>query len=88
MPGNYVQRIDAMDRGKLIALWDAITSRDTPDWPDGRALELLVLKAFKLEDAEVTWPYPVKIGKDIVEQIDGFVSVPGISMMVETKRLS
>jgi len=88
MATDYIKRIDDMGRGHLIDLWDQIKSRNTPGWPDGRALELLVLKAFKLEHADVTWPYPVKIGKDTVEQIDGFVSVPGISVMVETKDYS
>jgi hypothetical protein len=82
---DYVSKICDMDRQMLLGLWTQIAARDTPDWPPGRALEYLVLQAFRLEEADVTWPYTVKIQDTIVEQIDGFVSVTGINLMVETK---
>jgi hypothetical protein len=37
-------------------MWEVLCSRDDlPGWLPGRALEYLVLRAFQLEGAEVTW---------------------------------
>lgn len=85
MSVDYVSQISNMDQRQLLNLWEQIQSRDTPDWPKGKALEYLVLQAFRLEGAEVTWPYTVEIQNMVVEQIDGFVSASGINLMVETK---
>jgi hypothetical protein len=82
-----VRAVQALDRQALLDLWDAILRRDTPGFPPGRALEHLVLRAFELEGAEVTWPYSVRLGEDDdeTEQIDGAVYVDGIFAIVEAK---
>lgn len=82
---DYVQRARALDSTGLRTLWRAIRSGETPDWPDGWALEHLVLRAFELEGAEVRWPYQVKVYDEVVEQIDGAIHHEGLSVLVETK---
>jgi Restriction endonuclease len=84
-----LQEIQATDRQGLINLWEAIESRTTEQagWLPGKAFELLILRAFDLEGADVTWPFPVKLFGQIVEQIDGVVHVPefNLSVMIESK---
>jgi hypothetical protein len=63
-----------------------------PEWPRGTALEYLILRAFQLEGAKVTWPflvYPPKNrqqpGKVRLEQIDGAIYFSGYAFLVEAK---
>ena len=59
-PGaEYQERISQFAWKELNGLWDEIKSGSTPDWPNGKALEYLVLRAFQLGDAVVRWPYEV-----------------------------
>jgi hypothetical protein len=53
---EYIDRVRDWDWSRLRALWDAVESNATPDWDPGKALEYLVLRAFQLDGAEVTWP--------------------------------
>lgn len=48
-------------------------------------MEYTVLRAFQLEGAIVRWPYSVKIGDEIVEQIDGAVSIGNYHILIECK---
>lgn len=82
---EYVQRARALDEAGLRALWRAIIARHTPDWPEGWALEHLVLRAFELEGAAVRWPYEVQVYDEVAEQIDGVIHHAGLSVLVETK---
>ncbi|WP_457587705.1 restriction endonuclease [Ensifer canadensis] len=82
-----VSRIRELDRRQLGRLWKRIEANDTADWPQGKAFELAVLRAFELEGAKVVWPYHARIQNTIVEEIDGFVQTSGISFMVESKDL-
>ena len=67
-------------------MWKVLYTRDNlPGWPPGRALEYLVLRAFQLEGAEVTWPYDVRRNGLLLEQVDGAVHCDGISCLIETK---
>ncbi len=56
-----------------------------PGWPPGRALEYLVLRAFQLEGARVTWPYEVRNRDVLLEQVDGAVYCDGLTCLIETK---
>lgn len=47
---EYEQRILTYDWEQLLTLWEAVESRDTPDWDAGKAFEYLVLRA--LSDVE------------------------------------
>jgi hypothetical protein len=88
MPSDdeYESMIDEYrDWSQLADLWEKIKKRDTPGWGEGKAFEYLVLQAFKLAGGAVHWPYSVELENEIVEQIDGFVHVAGLSCMVETK---
>ncbi len=82
---DYVAKVQALDRAGLLALWTQIGERKTPGWAKGKAFEHLVLRAFELEEAEVTWPYSVLLEGQIVEQIDGLVRIGHISFLAESK---
>ncbi len=82
---DYRQKISTYQLSDLIDLWQAIERRDTPDWEPGKAFEYLILRAFELEEAEVRWPYSVRIGEDEIEQIDGAIYADGLACLVETK---
>jgi hypothetical protein len=87
MPGanDYQQQIEALDQTALLELWQDIQDRNTPDWEPGRAFEYLVLRAFQLEGAHVTYPYSVRFSDEEVEQIDGAIYADGLACLVECK---
>jgi hypothetical protein len=82
---EYRERVRALDYTGVMALWGQVQKRDTPDWPPGLALEYLLLRAFQLEGAQVTWPYVVPPVGLVVEQIDGAVHTDGLWCLVEAK---
>ena len=53
--------------------------------PPRSPLEYLVIRAFEVEGAPVTYPYTVFVGGTVVEQIDGAVYTDGLSCLVECK---
>jgi Restriction endonuclease len=85
----YISKIRAYETFEgLNGLWDEIKAkRELQGWPNGRAFEYLILRAFELEGAIVEWPYRVYLQNVEVEQIDGMVHLPSenIRLMVETK---
>lgn len=85
MPADYVSRIRQLGWPGLRELWSRIERGAATGWPPGKALEHLVLRAFELSGATVRWPYPVSVGEETVEQIDGAVHVGGLSCIVECK---
>jgi len=82
---RHVIQVRQMDHGALLALWDGICAGETPGWPQGRAFEYLVLRAFELEGAIVRYPFLVTVGREVVEEIDGAVHAAGLSAIVESK---
>ncbi|NEP62473.1 MAG: hypothetical protein F6K31_37015 [Symploca sp. SIO2G7] len=93
---DYQARIQTYGQAQLLQLWEAIKNRHIPDWPSGKALEYLVLRAFQLEGANVTYPYDVRVGEviapydlknrnDTIEQIDDAIYCDGLACLVETK---
>lgn len=85
MPVDYVDRIRQLDWAGLRRFWKQIEA-GASGWASRQgALEHLVLRAFELSGATVRWPYPVSIGEETVEQIDGAVHVRGLSCIVECK---
>jgi hypothetical protein len=82
---DYRQRIADYDTPELLALWEQILAGDTPGWEPGKALEYLVVRAFELEEAVVTYPFAVQLEGTVVEQIDGAVFSDGLSCLVECK---
>ena len=56
-----------------------------PGWPGGKAFEYLVLRAFELEGAEVTWPFSVRRNGEVLEQLDGAVQDIGLFCLLEMK---
>jgi hypothetical protein len=53
---EYEAKIASYNWDDLVNLWNQIESGNTPGWDSGKALEYLILLAFQLEGAEVTWP--------------------------------
>ena len=86
-PPDYVARIRGLDQKGIVRLWTKIESRKVHGWPSGKALEYLVIRLFELDGATVEYPYNVfdRATNQILEQIDGFVQVDGLSMLIETK---
>ena len=82
---EYQARIENYSRDDVLALWQAIQNGDTPEWAAGKALEYLVLRAFQIEGATVTYPYTVTLQQEPVEQIDGAIYCDGLSCLVEAK---
>ncbi|WP_375472354.1 restriction endonuclease [uncultured Nostoc sp.] len=82
---EYEAKIANYKWDDLVQLWSEIESGDTPGWGAGKALEYLVLRAFELDGAEVTWPYSVRVDGDELEQIDGVVYLEGLACIIECK---
>ncbi len=82
---EYENRIQSLQWNELRTLWERIENRDTPGWPPGKAFEYLVLRAFQLDGADITWPYPVRLFGEEVEQIDGAIHFSHLSCLVESK---
>ncbi len=82
---EYQGRITTYNWDDLIKLWSEIESGNTPNWDAGKALEYLVLRAFQLNNAEVTWPYSVYLDGEEIEQIDGVVYTDDLSCIIECK---
>jgi Restriction endonuclease len=82
---DYQQRIAAYDYPQLLALWEEIQAGETPGWSSGKAFEYLVVRAFELEAAAVTYPFSVQLGGTVVEQIDGAVYSDGLACLIECK---
>lgn len=82
---EYQRRIETYDRAQLLDLWTQIQACETPDWESGKALEYLIIRAFQLEGADVTYPYSTAIAGTVLEQIDGAVYSDGLSCLVECK---
>ncbi|MCY1021160.1 hypothetical protein [Pyxidicoccus sp. MSG2] len=79
----------ALDAVGIQRMWQVVHAGDNlVGWPPGKALEYLILRAFQLEGAEVTWPYEVRRGGLLLEQIDGAVYFDGLACLVEAKAWS
>jgi hypothetical protein len=84
--GEYVRRVRALDAAGVWALWASVqTGVPVEGWPPGRLMEHLLLRAFELEGAHVSWPYEVRLGQVMLEQIDGAVHFEGLSCLIECK---
>ncbi|WNG38838.1 hypothetical protein F0U61_38085 [Archangium violaceum] len=84
--GEYQRRVLALEHDELLLLWrDLLEGVSPAGWPGGVLLEYLILRAFQLEGAEVTWPYRVYQDGLLLEQIDGVVYFDGVSCLVESK---
>ncbi len=69
-----------------LALWLEIKSGETPDWEDGKAFEHLIVQLFEAAGGDVTYPFSVTNPHGgVLEQLDGFVQIDGISLLLETK---
>jgi hypothetical protein len=85
---EHQRMIESLGWDGLRELWENIQQDNTLGWDSGKAFEYLVLRAFQLDGAEVTWPYEVSLfGEEVIEQIDGAVHCVGLSCLVESKDL-
>jgi hypothetical protein len=82
---EYVRRVERMTWKQLAKLWQQIQARSTPGWGSGKALEHLVIRAFRLSGLEAEYPYDVPPGGKPIEQIDGLVHLDCYTFLVECK---
>ena len=57
-------------------------------WEPGKAFEYLVMRMFELDQAKVTYAFPVHFEEDPIEEIDGVVHLDSLSCIVECKNQS
>ena len=84
---KYEDEIQKYDGPSLLNLWRSHLDGTMGDsiWESGKLFEYTVLRAFQLEGAIVRWPYSVKIDDEVVEQIDGAVTINGYHILIECK---
>ncbi len=82
------RRVRALGWVGLKQLWARISRGETDDWGAGKAMEFLILRAFQLDRADVTWPYDVSSDGKAIEQIDGVVYCDGLAVLLESKDYS
>jgi hypothetical protein len=82
---EYIDRMETMQWDDLHALWRAIQVGDLPDWEPGKALEHLVVRAFRLSGLEAEYPYDVPPGGPPFEQIDGIAYWDSLAFLIECK---
>jgi hypothetical protein len=82
---QYIRWAEAMGWQDLRTLWDTIKAGATPGWEVGKALEHLVVRAFRLGGLDAEYPYHVPPGGQILEQIDGAVFTEGHCFLIECK---
>ncbi len=82
---EYQERVQGLERTAVVEMWNALRAgAQLRGWPPGKGLEYLLLRAYQLEGAEVTWPYSVS-SEEVLEQIDGAVSFDGLWCLLECK---
>ena len=82
---DYKKRVFDYGFPQILELWGQIQAGDTPNWESGKALEYLIIRAFELEGATVTYPFSVRLAGTVVEQIDGAIYSDSLSCLVECK---
>lgn len=89
MPKDQDYKEKIMGYNNHSSLLQLFNSRRTPEmraeWDDGKLFEHVILRAFQLESAEVTYPYGVYFHKEQIEQIDGAMRIGDLYMLVECK---
>ncbi|PTL85328.1 restriction endonuclease [Vitiosangium sp. GDMCC 1.1324] len=89
---EYKSRIRTMGWARLRAFHDRLVQGRVQNWEPGKAFEYLILRAFELEGAVVTWPYSITLSLSEpggeMEQIDGAVFMDGLACIVEAKDTS
>jgi hypothetical protein len=95
---QYQDFVEDLDKSALVRLWEDVEAGRRPsgwrhaDWCQGRALEYVVLQGFRLDGADVAWPYRTEEGDFVpggsdrtVEQTDGVVYVDGLACVIECR---
>jgi hypothetical protein len=85
---EYIQKIRRLSKPADIKKMYSQLQDNLPldGWPAGKAFEYLILRAFELEGAEVTWPFSVRHEGKELEQIDGAVHDGGLYCLLEMKQ--
>jgi hypothetical protein len=81
----YVEKAQKMDWSDLIELWGQIKRGHTPGWEAGKALEHLVVRAFKLSDLDAEYSYDVPLTGKPIEQIDAIIYLDDLAFLIECK---
>jgi hypothetical protein len=81
---------------ELLAFWKEAVRGVVPGWPvsasegrnDGKAMEHLIVRAFEVERLPVRYPFEVRHGRAVVEQVDDAVHLDGQAFLLEAKDYS
>jgi hypothetical protein len=82
---TYVQRAENLDWSGIQSLWKEIQTGDATGWDEGKALEHLIVRGFKLSNLEVEYPFDVPPGGKPIEQIDGIIYLNELVFLIECK---
>lgn len=84
---EYKHTIRRYGRYGLVRLWRKKQRNQIGDgfWESGKLFEYILLRAFEIEGAEVTYPYSVNLQGEEVEQIDGAIRVGSLYALIECK---
>jgi hypothetical protein len=81
-----VDTIMAAQLAELVGYWDDIRGgKGVAGLAPGKGFELVVLRAFQREGAEISLPFEVKEDGMVVEQIDGAIHSEHLACLVEAK---
>ena len=86
---DYIATIQTKNTAQLLTMLAAVeANRTLRNWPPGKAFEHIVLRAFELEGAAVSWPFHNEMHGQVIEQIDGAVYFEHLACLVESKDYS
>ena len=81
----YVERAESMGWTELSTIWEQIKAGRVDGWEDGKALEHLVIRAFRLSGLMAEYPFDVPPGGKPFEEIDGLVVLGCNNFLIECK---
>ncbi len=70
---KYISTVEKMGWEELADLWEQIKAGTAVGWAEGKALEHLVVRAFRLSQLTAEYPFDVPPGGRAFEEIDGMV---------------
>ncbi len=82
---GYRNKAEKVDWPDIASTWKEIKGGRTPGWEPGKALEYVIVRAFRLSRLDADYPYDVPPGGQRVEQIDGIVYLDGLAFLLECK---
>jgi len=90
---DYKANAQLWDHAAIVTVWGEIKDPKqkkvlTNKWSPGMAFECLIARAFELEGAAVEYSYKIPPTGKTIEQIDGFVELDNLKIIIECKDYS